>query len=111
MFLLFFQANSFAMIDFHKCDVDGAGSVSVRGPSHMSIYSQCNCTITANFTGELFFISKKCGTDIKNQNNNTAILLPCKGSRGTYVEKGDILLMISSTNQIKNITIHTRMYS
>ena len=110
MFLLFFQANSFAMIDFHKCDVDGAGSVSVRGPSHRSISSQCNCTITTNFTGNLYFVSKNCGTDIKNLNNTTAIQLPCSGSKGTYVEKGDILLMISSTNQIKNITIHTRMY-
>ena len=110
MFLLFFQANSFAMIDFHKCDYDGAGSVSVRGPSHMSIYSQCNCTITANFTGDLYFVSKNCGTDIKNLNNNNAIRLPCSGSKGTEVVKGDILLMISSTNRIKNITIYACMY-
>lgn len=107
-FYFFFQANAFAIIDFHKCD--GAGSVSYLGPSFSSIYSHCNCTITTNFTGRLYFVSQNCDTDIKNLHSNNSIRLPCKGSKGTNVSKGDILHMISSTNQIQNITIHASMY-
>ncbi|XP_078336236.1 uncharacterized protein LOC111135956 [Crassostrea virginica] len=115
VFVFLLNANSLALLDFHKC----ADSVLRLGRNYKSVYSHCNCTIAINFSGGLYFVSQNCGTsiNIRNRARNYSIPLPCSGSRETSkakVVKGDILHLIStydnnfstdSKNEIQNISI------
>lgn len=124
LFVVFisFLATSHAVIDVHNCD--SAESVTYLGPSYKSIYSHCNCTITTNFTGTLYFVSQYCSNNIYILNNKDSIPLSCSGIKKTSktnFTKGDKLFMISTfvnnfptestiSNQVHVILIHARKY-
>ena len=115
----FFLGNSETVIDFYKCD--GVKAVLDLGVNFKSIYSHCNCTITTNFSGKLYFV-QNCSTDILILNHNATIRLPCKGSKILdYVDvvEGGKLFTISthinkplfeSTILNQKIHIYARMY-
>nr|XP_022342155.1 uncharacterized protein LOC111135955 isoform X2 [Crassostrea virginica] len=95
VFVLLLKGNSGAVIDFYKCD--GVEAVLDLNVNHKSIYSHCNCTITTNFSGKLYFV-QNCRTDILILNHSATIRLPCKGPKihiGVNVVEGGKLFTIS----------------
>ena len=118
-YFISFLGNSGAVIDFYKCD--HVEAVRDLGVNYKSIYSHCNCMITTNFSGKLYFF-QNCSTDICILKHTATIRLPCKGSkiyeRVDVVEGGKLFTISTKINKPLNestilnqkIHIFTSMY-